>query len=212
MGKVEMLKSVENYLLSVGKFEDYEKKILEAMTMTDRKEFVSWDFAGLAYFDSALPIGEGQTISQPSTVARMIQLLKVREGNRVLEIGTGSGWNACLIGYLVGEKGSVLSLEVVDSLLEESKRRIEKLGIKNVSILKKDFRSVSEKFDRIIFTAGILKEQEDIIRNYARDCLKDGGVLLCPHREGRLIILEKKKNIIRESQTKEEYVFVNLIL
>ena len=110
MGKREMLKSVKNYLSLFGRIGNYEKDILKAMFMIDRKDFISQNIIEYAYVDEALPIEKSQTISQPSTVARMLQLLQLKSGDKVLEVGTGSGWNACLIGYLIGEKGSVLSL------------------------------------------------------------------------------------------------------
>lgn len=212
MGKKEMLDSVKEYLLLFGEVGNYERDILKAMFVVDRKNFVSEDIIEYAYIDNALPIEKNQTVSQPSTVARMLQLLRLRNGDKVLEVGAGSGWNACLIGYLVGEKGSVLSLDIIDELVEKARERIEKLEIKNVEILKKDFRNLDEKFDRIIFTAGLLWEQEIIIREYADKHLEDDGILICPRGSGRLIIFEKVNGEIKKSQTNEEYVFVRLIL
>ncbi len=203
-----MLKSVEKYLSSFG---DVDERILEAMEKIDRKNFMDVN-KEFAYVDNAMSIGYGQTISQPSTVARMLQLLRLRDEDKVLEVGAGSGWNACLIGYLVRERGDVLSLEIVEELVEKAEERIKELWIKNVEILKKDFRSVDEKFDKIIFTAGILRGQENIIRDYADKHLVDGGVLVCPRRSGKLIIFEKVDGEIKESQTNEEYVFVELVL
>ena len=97
MGKEEMIESVRSYLSSFGKVGENEKNILKAMREIDRSRFIN---SG-AYLDTALPIGEGQTISQPSTVARMLQLLDLKKGDKVLEIGSGSGWNASLVGVLV---------------------------------------------------------------------------------------------------------------
>ena len=163
MDKKEMLNSVQRYLSSFG---DIDERIIEAIRKVDRKDFMD-ENKEFAYVDNAMSIGYGQTISQPSTVARMLQLLQLKSGDRVLEIGAGSGWNACLIGHLIGKKGSILSLEIVDELVEKARGRVEKLGIENVEILKKDFRELDEKFDKIIFTAGILQEQKNVIRNYA---------------------------------------------
>ena len=124
MNKQEMLKSVEKCLSSYG---NVDKQILEAMNKIDRKEFVLEALKEYAYEDNALSISEGQTISQPSTVARMLSLLKLKENDFVLEIGTGSGWNAALIAYLV-KQGKILSLEIYDELISEARKNIHKFN------------------------------------------------------------------------------------
>lgn len=207
MNKKQMLESVRNYLSSFG---DVDDRILKAMKKIDRKDFMDTN-KEFAHVDNAMPIGYGQTISQPSTVARMLQLLQLKCRDKVLEIGTGSGWNAFLISYLV-KPGQVKSLEIVGELAEKSKERIRKLGIKNIEIEEKDFRKLNEKFDKIIFTAGILQEQENIIRDYANKHLRDGGILVCPRQSGRLMIFKKMGGVVKESWTDEEYVFVPLVL
>ena len=106
-----MLNSVGHYLSNFG---ENNKKILDAMKKIDRKNFMPAELKEQAYFVEAMPIGKGQTISQPSTVARMLQLLELKKRDTVLEIGTGSGWNAALIGYLIGKKGKIIRLEIVE--------------------------------------------------------------------------------------------------
>ena len=96
--------------------------------------------------------------------------------------------------------------------MEKAKRKIRELKIKNVEILRKDFRRIDERFDKIIFTAGILQGQENIIKDYADKHLRKKGVLICPRRNGRLMIFEMTDEGIRESWTDEEYNFVKLIL
>ena len=184
-----------------------DKKIIEAIDKIDRIEFVL--DKDKAYLDSAMPILKGQTISQPSTVARMISLLKLKKGNSVLEIGTGSGWNASLISYIVNP-GKVLSLEIHGELVDNSKNKIKKLGLRNLEIKNEDFRKIKEKFDKIVFSAGISKE--DIIISFAKTNLKENGILICPYQTGPLIIIKKIKNKIKKEYTKEEYVFVPLLL
>ena len=105
--KVNMVKKVEHYLTS---FRDHDKRIAEAMRVVDRKSFIPVNLIGKTYCDTALPIEKGQSISQPSTVARMLQILKVEDSDNVLEIGTGSGWNAALIGN-IAKSGKVTTLE-----------------------------------------------------------------------------------------------------
>jgi len=201
-----MLSSVRNYLSQFG---EVDERILEAMNVVDRKNFMDKN-QDMAYIDTAMPIGDGQTISQPSTVARMLQLLELKEGDNVLEIGAGSGWNAGLIGFLVGDKGEVLSLEVVNSLMKQAQKNLKKF--KNVKIEKKDFRKLREKFDKIIFTAGILQGQEKIMESYAFGHLNEGGILVCPYQSGPLIILRWRGSRIKINYTREEYVFVPLVL
>src|SRR3989344_8856212 len=98
-----------------------KEKILKAIQIIDRKNFVSENNLKEAYEDHPLSIGYGQTISQPYTVAFMLQELELKKGDRILEIGTGSGWNAALMSYLVGENGEIYSVEVVKELAEKAK-------------------------------------------------------------------------------------------
>ena len=200
-----MLQSVKKYLSLFG---ESDKKILKAIEKTDRKNFMG-ENKNLAYLDQAIPIGHGQTISQPSTVARMLSLLNLKKTDKVLEIGTGSSWNAALLGYL---SKKVLTLEIVKELSEIAKEKMKKLQIKNVEVKQKDFRLLKQKFNKIIFTAGISPEQEQLIENFAKNHLKENGILVCPYREGHLIILKKKKTKIEKNYTKENYVFVPLVL
>jgi len=205
MNKTQMLDSVKKYLSYFGK---PDKKILQAIEKTDRKDFMHKN-KNLAYLDQAIPIGYGQTISQPSTVARMLSLLKLKKTDQVLEIGTGSAWNAALISKL---SKKVLTLEIVKNLAEIAKNKIKKQNLENIIVKTQDFRKLKQKFNKIIFTAGIEKNQEDIIENFAKKHLKENGILICPYKSGPLIILSNKKGKIQKNYTQEHYVFVPLIL
>ena len=204
----QMIKSVRMFLSHFG---CVDERILIAMKKIDRKRFVSEKFRDNAYIDTALGIEHGQTISQPSTVARMLSLLELKKEDNVLEIGAGSGWNAALIAEIVS-KGKVLSLELYGDLVDSAKKRILSIGLRNVDIQKKDFRIVNKKFDKIIFTAGILPDEEGMIVNYAKKHLNENGILVCSLRVGHLIILKKVNENIEASYTDEEYVFVPLVL
>ena len=116
MNQNQMLDSVKHFLEDADYSYD-SSHILEAMTKIDRAFFAD---NKSAYLDTALPIGQGQTISQPSTVARMLMLAKVKKGDKVLEIGAGSGWNACLLGYIV-KPGEILSVDISEKLVENAK-------------------------------------------------------------------------------------------
>ena len=203
------MNSVGHYLSNFG---ENNKKILDAMKKIDRKNFMPAEFKEQAYLDEAMPIGKGQTISQPSTVARMLQLLELKKRDIVLEIGAGSGWNAALIGYIIGKKGKVISLEIVEELLKKAQEKIKKLKLKNIEIKKQNFLKIKQKFDKIIFTAGISFNQEKIIENFAQRHLKEKGILICPFQSGPLIIIKKQKSKLSKDYTREEYRFVPLIL
>ena len=205
MNPSQMLESVKNYLSLFGK---PDKKILQAIEKIDRKNFMV-ENKELAYEDRAISIGYGQTISQPSTVARMLSLLELKKTDEVLEIGTGSAWNAALLGKL---SKKVITLEIVPELAEKSEDKLKKLKIKNVEVKQKYFRNLKQKFDKVIFTAGISIKQEKILENFAENHLKENGILICPYQSGPLIILKKENEKIKKTCTKEQYVFVPLIL
>ena len=108
-----------------------DPKVIKAMEVVDRAGFVPESSARLAYEDIPLPIGEGQTISQPYIVALMVSALELRRTDRVLEIGTGSGYQAAILAELASE---VLSLERLPSLADSASRRLESLGYSNVEV------------------------------------------------------------------------------
>ena len=206
MNKQQMIEIVEEHLSLFGKV---DKNILNAMDKIDRKNFTLNPKE--AYLNVALSTYKNQTISQPITVARILQLLELKKKETVLEIGTGSGWNACLIAYLI-EPGKVLSLENHEELIKFAKKNIKKTKIKNLEIQNKDFRKIKEKFNKIVFTAGIRPGEKRIISDFASKNLKDKGVLICPFQRGSLIIFKKNKGILQETYTSEEYSFVPLVL
>jgi protein-L-isoaspartate(D-aspartate) O-methyltransferase len=111
------------YLIRTGYLES--DRVKKAMLRIDRIHFVSKEDKHFAYSDNALPIGHGQTISAPAVVAFMLENLDIKEGMKVLEIGTGSGYNCALLAELVGKKGKVISIDVVSELLEQAKENIK---------------------------------------------------------------------------------------
>lgn len=201
-----MIHSVKSSL-SLFRFGEYEKEILTSMLKINRKDFIPENYSYLAYSDNALPIGEMQTISQPSTVARMIQLLDIEKNSEILEIGTGSGWNAALLSRL-GK--SVLTLEINHNLAEKAKTKL--LKYPNIEVREEDFRLLNQKFNKIIFTAGISENNEEIIKNFAEKCLNEKGILICPFSSGPLIIIKKENGKINKKYTQDEYAFVTLVL
>jgi protein-L-isoaspartate(D-aspartate) O-methyltransferase len=109
----------------------FDERVLAAMGEVPREEFVPEHLRARAYADSALPIGEGQTISQPWIVAAICQALELRGGERVLEIGTGSGYSAAVLALLAAE---VLSVERVASLAATARRALDSLGVDSVEV------------------------------------------------------------------------------
>jgi protein-L-isoaspartate(D-aspartate) O-methyltransferase len=149
--------------------------VLDAMLRVERHLFVPADLRSKAYEDSPLPIGEGQTISQPYIVALMTEALGLTGTERVLEIGTGSGYQAAVLSRIAAE---VLTIEIKRPLYESSTRLLESLGCRNVSTLCADgYYGWPEKapFDRIMITAAV-----GFIPPPLLDQLKDGGRMILP--------------------------------
>jgi len=149
--------------------------VLKAMDEVPREEFVDPEFVRDAYADSALPIACGQTISQPYVVAFMSQQLAVGSEHRVLEIGTGSGYQAAVLAHLARE---VISLERFPRLAEIARRRLKRLGLGNVEVRVADGLAIGEElgpFDRIIVTAA-MREIPASLKNQ----LTPDGILIAP--------------------------------
>ena len=157
-----------------------DAQVLQAMREVPRHLFVPAEVAPLAYRNSALPIGHEQTISQPYIVALMTHLLDVEPGHRVLEVGTGSGYQAALLSRLAGE---VHTIEIVEQLARQSAERLRQLGYANVFVKAGDgYLGWPEHgpFDRIMVTAGAPHVPRPLL-----DQLKPGGRLIIPVSRGR---------------------------
>ena len=124
-----MIKIVENYGIK-------DKNVLDAMLKVPRHFFVPKELQNYAYEDCPLNIGNNQTISQPYTVAFMLESLELRKNNKILEIGTGSGYSAALISYIT--KNKVYSTEIISSLALKAEENLIKAKIKNVKVICKD--------------------------------------------------------------------------
>jgi protein-L-isoaspartate(D-aspartate) O-methyltransferase len=130
-----------------------DERVLDAMSRVPREEFVGDDVRDAAYGDHALPIGEGQTISQPFVVARMTELLDPRPADRVLEVGTGSGYQAAVLALLARE---VLTVERHASLARDAAARLARLGFANVRVFHDDASLGHPReapYERILVTA-----------------------------------------------------------
>ncbi len=168
-------------------------EVLKAMRTAPRHLFVPADLVSQAYRDHPLPIGEGQTISQPYIVALMTELLEADRSHKVLEIGTGSGYQAAVLSPLVR---TLYSIEIVPSLGEQAARRLQALGYKNVEVrIGNGYKGWPEQapFDRIILTAAPPQIPQALIEQ-----LKPGGRLVAPvggRFQGQdLVVLEKSRS------------------
>jgi protein-L-isoaspartate(D-aspartate) O-methyltransferase len=162
--------------------------VLKAMRATPRHLFVPEALRRMAYNDQPLPIGKGQTISQPFIVGSMTDLLGVTRQHKVLEIGTGSGYQAAILSQL---SARVCSIEVVEELAREAAERLKALGYANVTVRHGDgYLGWPEEapFDRIIITAAPPEMPQELVRQ-----LKNGGRLVAPvGREWQeLVVLDK---------------------
>jgi len=168
----ERMKMVETQIRSRGVTDE---QVLQAMEQVPRHEFVPHDYSNQAYADHPLPIGYGQTISQPYIVALMTELLNLRSTDRVLEIGTGSGYQAAILAEVVAE---VYTVEIIKELAAESTERLARLGYTNVHTLQADGYYGWEEhapYDAIIVTAA-----PDHIPTPLVQQLADGGKLVIP--------------------------------
>lgn len=169
---------------------------LYSMTNVPRHEFVPKNLVEHAYRDGALPIGSNQTISQPYIVAFMTETLKLKSTDRVLEIGTGSGYQAAVLGKIVD---SVYTIEIIKDLAMSAKSRLKNLGYHNVVVKWGDgYHGWPEKapFDAIMVTAGAEAIPQPLL-----DQLKDGGHMVIPVGPSDNVtylvsVLKKKDRII----------------
>lgn len=130
--------------------------LVEAFRAVDRKDFVPEGLQEEAYVDAALPLGHGVTISQPSTVAFMLEQLRPKAGQRVLDIGAGSGWTTALLAYIVGSGGFVYATEIIHDLVEQARQRLHAYHFSWVRIEEGGHelgRPYATPFDRILVSA-----------------------------------------------------------
>jgi protein-L-isoaspartate(D-aspartate) O-methyltransferase len=174
----QMIADIDSYVRTTVKYtnkESFDERVMQAMATTPRHEFVPEDLRASAYANQPLPIGFGQTISQPYIVALMTELLQPQSDHRVLEIGTGSGYQAAILSQLVRQ---VYSIEIVEQLGKSSTQLLSRLGYDNVATRISDgYDGWPEQapYDSIIVTAAISHIPPPLVAQ-----LKNGGRMVIP--------------------------------
>lgn len=171
-------KQLVDYLISTGVLRS--KPIIEAFQAIDRADFVLPQYKSETYEDYPLPIGHGQTISQPTTVSFMLELLEPEKGGKVLDVGSGSGWTTALLADIVGREGEVWGVEIVPELVEFGNNNLQKYDFPWARIVKAgETIGLPEhvSFDRILVSASGEELPQELIKQ-----LKVGGRLVIPIR------------------------------
>ena len=184
-----------------------DEKVLEAISQVPRHLFMDNAFLEYAYQDKAFPIGAGQTISQPYTVAYQSQLLLLAKGERVLEIGTGSGYQTAVLCEL---EAKVYSIERHRELYEKTKKLLGQLNYHAKLFFGDGFKGLPSfaPFDKIIITCGAPEVPEELLRQ-----LKPGGIMVAPVgiKEQVMIIILKKSETEFEKIELDKFRFVPML-
>lgn len=194
-----------DYLIDEGVL--YSKNIIEAFRKIDRADFVADVPKSDIYRDSPLSIGFGQTISQPRTVAMMMEMLHPQEGQKILDIGSGSGWTTALLASIAGENGFVIGVERIAELVKFGSLNLKKYNFKNAKIIEAEEKlGVSgELFDRILVSAAAHEFAYEL-----KNQLKIGGKIVIPVQNS-IYEMTKKQNGELEGVEHYGFVFVPLI-
>jgi protein-L-isoaspartate(D-aspartate) O-methyltransferase len=184
------------------------KAISNAFFKIDRIDFVPEKFKGEAYLDIPIPIYHGMTTSQPSTIAFMLEKLRPQKGDKVLEIGTGSGYLTALLAVLVGKNGKVFSVEYFPKLKEFAESNLRHYNFKNIKLLTGDGKSgllEEAPFDKIISSA----EVKEIPRAWEEQ-LKIGGSILTPI-DSKIVLAKKVAEDKFDAEFFSAFSFVPLL-
>jgi protein-L-isoaspartate(D-aspartate) O-methyltransferase len=198
MKKEELIRHLKN--------QKFPKKIIKAFEKVEREDFIPKKEKLSAYEDIPLPIGFGQTISQPYTIAFMLTLLNIKDRQIILEVGSGSGYVLALLSKLC-PSGKIFGIERIKELAERSKKVLDKMKIKNIQTLNADGSRGLKKqapFDRILVSASSNELPQNLINQ-----LKVNGILVAPVRNS--IVMVKKQSNENKITEYPGFVFVPLI-
>jgi len=202
-----MKKKLINYWKKHYKF---KPELIKAFEQIPREEFIFEEHKKQAYSDVPLSLISGQTISQPTTIMIMTSALEVKKGQKILEIGTGSGYQAALLSKLVGQKGKIITTEILHELVLFAKLNVHKINGKNIEIIHTDGSQGYKKeapYDRIIVTAASPKIPKKLLNQ-----LKPNGILIAPigpsYCQEMLKIKKRKESL--DIENLGDFVFVPL--
>jgi len=186
MQKEELIRNLKDYKFSA--------KIINAFEKVDREKFIPEEAKQLAYEDSAISIGYGATISQPYTIGFMLNHLKVKDRQKILEVGSGSGYVLSLLSEL-SPNGKIFGIERIKELAEKSKKILG--DCKNIKVIHGNgFNGLKEEksFDRILVSASANSIPDKLVNQ-----LKINGILVVPVKDSILVVKKRKdKNVVEE--------------
>ena len=203
-----LLNDLINFLKNMKYLTD--NNVESAFRNIPRHEFILSSELDRAYYNEPLPIMKNQTISQPGVVSRMSEWLDVKDGQNILEIGTGSGWQTAILSCLVGT-GIVHSIEIHPELEKFARKNLEKFCLDNVNVILGDGSVGYPKaspYDRIIITAACMEIPLPLL-----DQLSDNGLIIAPigDTSQSLVLLKKTSKGIIEIKNESNYIFVPLL-
>ncbi len=201
------LDNLIGFLKNSGYLSDY---VESAFRNIPRHEFVPMSELDRAYYNEPLSIMKDQTISQPGVVARMTEWLDVKDGQKILEIGTGSAWQTAILSYLVGT-GTVYSIERHSELVKFARKNLEKFGLYNTHVILGDGTLGYPKeapYDKIIITAACTEIPFPLLEQ-----LDENGLIIAPvgDTSQSLVLLKKTYEGIVEMKNQPNYIFVPLL-
>lgn len=178
-------------------------RIIDAFREIKRKDFVPAALEDAAEINEVLPIGSGQTISQPLVVAFMLEQVAPKQGDRILDIGAGSGWTTALLAHIVGEKGKVIALEIIPELAEFGKTNVAKYNFiekGRVEFLQKDGSEGYIKeapFDGILVSAALPLKS---LPSPWKEQIRNGGKIVVPIESSIWVFTKKSKDEFEEKE------------
>jgi len=186
-------------------------RIIDAFRKIKRVDFLPKDINNLAELNEALPIGNSQTISQPLVVAFMMEQLQPKKGEKILDVGSGSGWTTAILSEIVGGEGRIIAIEVVPELKEFGERNVAKYNFIEKGIAKVIFADGSKgyekeaPFDKVLASASAQK-----VPKAWRKQLKVGGRIVTPIKSSIWVFVKETENIFKETEY-PGFAFVPLI-
>jgi len=183
-------------------------RISKAFEVIKRQDFLPAEEQNRAEFDMPVPIGFGQTNSQPTTVELMLEWLEPEPGNKVLDVGSGSGWTTALLAQIVGKKGFVYAVEIIPELVELGRKNCQKYHLDNVKFYQAGEKyglPKHEPFDRILVSAAANQLPQELVKQLA-----PYGRLIIPVRND-IFVIDKAQDGTITSSAHPGFMFVPLI-